>query len=682
MGAGAGAKGAARYPKDTPPEELAIITKELPPEQQIDLALVANDFGLRYAGDWQAAAEQASAHQKDKIWVEMEVKYGQRFGRKPENVPDGCIAALRAEYVDRDAGAYGCFLDDNPIPEDLVPLLDQIEAQVRDSSYPDEVLKSLEKAWGRPGRVSDWEWLEARDGSWNGAADAIIQKLVEAGVKRGQIACIDAHNNGPDEEAIFSAHFSKSLPDGGDLQITYDVQNTAEYNWETFYNTALDQAKVVPTADIISITSSCNSGGAAVTYVFKYEPASADEASRPLTWKESRSQGSSWNDAAKDIIDQIKASGAQRGQVLSIDAHNFGGQLAEHEEELQEKRDKMAAVQAEIAKMTATCNDFKGDVQEAEVSLGNNTNSQAQESTMRDEAKVKFEADVKNLVDAYQPLETAIASLTKYYEELDKKKAPAAVKETFESRKSKGAAAIAGLQVSLSESKTEESTARSDEEAIQAAYEARMQELKKQEATLQDTIKAATEQIATLEAAIATKQEEMKALEVSAAENEEYLSKRKAGDAIFTAFLDLEKPGDGPLEIGFHMQEDEYPWEQFYNEASKFANISREDDGEYHVFSITSSCSKGGKGVTFMFYEHKAGIVRFMPKPDCLPLDGYIAALRGEYVDKVEFALGTYLDEQNIPPEVRVLLEPHIEAQIRSSPNPDTVIAALKRAWS
>ena len=48
--------------------------------------------------------------------------------------------------------------------------------------------------------------MESRSGSWNDAADGIISKLKNNGVKKGQIISIDAHNNGPDGDAIFSAH--------------------------------------------------------------------------------------------------------------------------------------------------------------------------------------------------------------------------------------------------------------------------------------------------------------------------------------------------------------------------------------------------------------------------------------------------------------------------------------------
>merc|ERR1712203_784417 len=94
---------------------------------------------------------------------------------------------------------------------------------------------------------SDFEWLEVRAGTWNGAADAIIARLKDHGVQRGQIVSIDAHNNGPDEPAIFSAHFSKSWQSRGALDIRYTAQNTADYGWATFYNNA---ARGVDTTDL------------------------------------------------------------------------------------------------------------------------------------------------------------------------------------------------------------------------------------------------------------------------------------------------------------------------------------------------------------------------------------------------------------------------------------------------
>jgi hypothetical protein len=166
---------------------------------------------------------------------------------------------------------------------------------------------------------SDFEWLEVRAGTWNAAADAIIARLKEHGVERGQIVSIDAHNNGPDEQAIFSAHFSKSWQSKGALDIVYTAQNTADYGWLTFYNNA---ASGVDTTDLIGITASCNTGGRGVQYSFSYAPAAANNVVSNLEWVESRS--GSWNGGASSIISKLKSAGVQRGQIVSIDAHNNG----------------------------------------------------------------------------------------------------------------------------------------------------------------------------------------------------------------------------------------------------------------------------------------------------------------------------------------------------------------------
>lgn len=165
-----------------------------------------------------------------------------------------------------------------------------------------------------------FEWVEARANTWAGGADLLIAKVKEAGVKRGQIISIDAHNNEPTGQAIFSAYYSKTLMSKGDLNIKYEVDN-AGYPWSKFYDRACAAAGSDIT-DLISITSSINSGGTSVTFVFRYDaPASRPESGK-ITWVQSRSQ--SWDGSATDIIAKIKATGAKRGQVLGIDAHNNG----------------------------------------------------------------------------------------------------------------------------------------------------------------------------------------------------------------------------------------------------------------------------------------------------------------------------------------------------------------------
>ena len=120
------------------------------------------------------------------------------------------------------------------------------------------------------------DYTECRDGSWNGAANGIIRKLKEAGVQRGQVISIDAHNNGPNEAAIFSAHYCKSLPGKGPLDIQYQCENTADQGWVAFYQNAAKFAEqnTGDRSDLVAITASVNWHGQAVMYTFYYTPVS------------------------------------------------------------------------------------------------------------------------------------------------------------------------------------------------------------------------------------------------------------------------------------------------------------------------------------------------------------------------------------------------------------------------
>lgn len=81
---------------------------------------------------------------------------------------------------------------------------------------------------------SKLEYLESIDTSFDKAADTIIQKLKEKGVRKGQVISIDAHNNGNDQvDKMFTAQYSLDLPDKGSLNIEYHVQN-AYQGWAAF----------------------------------------------------------------------------------------------------------------------------------------------------------------------------------------------------------------------------------------------------------------------------------------------------------------------------------------------------------------------------------------------------------------------------------------------------------------
>ncbi|KAK3263861.1 hypothetical protein CYMTET_27367 [Cymbomonas tetramitiformis] len=73
---------------------------------------------------------------------------------------------------------------------------------------------NVEEAAPVEGDLLDVQYVEARAAgdSWTEAAEAVIAKLQELNVRRGQILSIDAHNNDPDHDAIFSAHFCRGAP--------------------------------------------------------------------------------------------------------------------------------------------------------------------------------------------------------------------------------------------------------------------------------------------------------------------------------------------------------------------------------------------------------------------------------------------------------------------------------------
>lgn len=76
---------------------------------------------------------------------------------------------------------------------------------------------------------SSLKYEEFRSGSWDGAANGIIQKLKDMGVRHGQVISIDAHKNDISNEgqAIFSAQYCLDLPDKGPLGIKFKSQNAA-----------------------------------------------------------------------------------------------------------------------------------------------------------------------------------------------------------------------------------------------------------------------------------------------------------------------------------------------------------------------------------------------------------------------------------------------------------------------
>lgn len=164
------------------------------------------------------------------------------------------------------------------------------------------------------GKVTDMRFVESRARSWKEAAEGIIQKLDQECVRYGQLLGIDAHTGRPNDEAIFSAHFSPQLPDGGALGLCYQADETKESSWAPLYERA--NARMV-NKEVVSMTASCSRDGSRVLYCFYYNKPRVLEQVEVV-----ESRASSWTVASNDIIQKLYDANVKAGQVLWMDAHS------------------------------------------------------------------------------------------------------------------------------------------------------------------------------------------------------------------------------------------------------------------------------------------------------------------------------------------------------------------------
>ena len=161
-------------------------------------------------------------------------------------------------------------------------------------------------------------FIEVRSGDWNLAADDVIQCLTSRGVQQNQLLWIDAHNNGPNEEAIMSAYWDHNIKGEGPLDISYYGQNNT-FPWPDLYTNASIFVSNMHPKNLVSITASCNCNGKGVLYVFYYNT-SCPTLPQNIRWCEARA--GSWNKAAEKLNATMENSGAKAGQIVGIDAHN------------------------------------------------------------------------------------------------------------------------------------------------------------------------------------------------------------------------------------------------------------------------------------------------------------------------------------------------------------------------
>ena len=114
-------------------------------------------------------------------------------------------------------------------------------------------------------------WCEARANSWDEGAKQILFKMKQNGAKAGQVISIDAHNNGEEGDAIFSAWWNASLPVTGELGNTIQFRDRNDTtSWNDHYQWGSYTANS-PNGhlNIHSITSCSNHNGNGVTYIFQ-----------------------------------------------------------------------------------------------------------------------------------------------------------------------------------------------------------------------------------------------------------------------------------------------------------------------------------------------------------------------------------------------------------------------------
>jgi len=179
---------------------------------------------------------------------------------------------------------------------------------------------------------------------------------------------------------------------------------------------------------------------------------------------------------------------------------------------------------------------LKKQIENTEMSLEENHQSQVTETAERQEANKAYQADVKNLVAAEAILENAIKVLRKYYDKfeslLQSSEDPAPPKTwegDYEGQSKDGGNAVTMLQFILKETKQEESAAHDEEEKDQADYEDSMQELKNEQAQLEKSLGDLQEKLATSEEELLDAQEDHKSTTKDRDSIEDYLAKIKPG---------------------------------------------------------------------------------------------------------------------------------------------------------
>mmetsp|Transcript_32596 Transcript_32596/g.96988 ORF Transcript_32596/g.96988 Transcript_32596/m.96988 type:complete len:592 (-) Transcript_32596:103-1878(-) len=165
--------------------------------------------------------------------------------------------------------------------------------------------------------------------TWNDAAIDVLVALHEAGVERGQLLGIDAHNERPDAAAVFAAHFCRGLQGYGRLALSMESCADEDAQWPLredewplleFKWPELERRIAERSAgrELVSTTGSSSCEGGIIMYAFWHV---LDD---PLELLIVETAPGTWRAAAGKLAARLGALGVGREQVVTVDAHNTG----------------------------------------------------------------------------------------------------------------------------------------------------------------------------------------------------------------------------------------------------------------------------------------------------------------------------------------------------------------------
>jgi len=224
--------------------------------------------------------------------------------------------------------------------------------------------------------------------------------------------------------------------------------------------------------------------------------------------------------------------------------------------DLEAKNSEITNLKEAIDKVDESINDpktgFKQMIKEKDAALLQNQEGQVEQTKTRNQENAAYQEDVRNLSDAEDILGKAIAVLTRYYDELDKRSkalvqvqhdkqdpSPPKTFDSFSGQSKSGGEAIKMLEFILSETKKEHATADKDEKTSQKDYDESMDQLKKDERDMQQGLVKLRADLADAEKELLGKQADLKDTTEAKEAVQNYLQKIKPGCDFIAANFDL-----------------------------------------------------------------------------------------------------------------------------------------------